>query len=83
MGREEDSESEFLSRSHLNLGPHFPDLYIGTFEGYVAFFFLIKVYLIYNVVLVSGKQRSDSVIQILMHIYKYICVYIWYPALIF
>ena len=43
MGREKDSESEFLSRSHLNLGPHFPDLYIGTFEGYVAFFFLIKV----------------------------------------
>lgn len=39
MGREKDSESEFLSRSHLNLGPHFPHLYIGTFEGYVAFFF--------------------------------------------
>ena len=31
-------------------------------------FFLIEVWLIYNVVLVSGVQQSDSVIHILLQI---------------
>ena len=38
-------------------------------------FFLIKVELIYNVVLVSSVQQSDSV----LYIYIYIYIYIYLP----
>lgn len=40
-------------------------------------FFFIKVYLIYNVVLVTGVQKNDSAVCVCAYIYLYIdtCVY--------
>ena len=42
----------------------------------IDFIFFIEVQLIYNVVLVSGVQQSDSVIYMYMYVYIYIYIYI-------
>ena len=46
---------------------------MATPLSFFTVFFLIEVWMIYNVVLVSGVQQSDSVI----YIYVYICTYIY------
>ena len=40
--------------------------------------FFIKRYLIYNVLLISALQQSDSVIQIYIYIYIYIYIFFFY-----
>ena len=40
-------------------------------SGILSFFFLIEIYLIYSIVLVSGIQQSDSVMYVCVYIYIY------------
>ena len=47
-------------------------LFIFLTDETVSFFFLSEAWLIYNVVLVSGIQQSDSVID--THVYMYIYI---------
>ena len=48
---------------------------------FLSFSFFLEVSLIYNVVLVSGVQQSDSAIYI--YIYIYICIYIYIFQILF
>ena len=48
-----------------------------TFSPNSFFLKKIEVQLIYNVVLVSGVQQSDSVIHIYVYVYIYIYIYIY------
>ena len=85
---------------HLDFGIGYTNAYIcqnlsdHTLKKRVKKFFLnhlqkIEVQLIYNVVLASGVQRSDSDIYIYIyththtytHIYTYICIYIFLSRL--
>ena len=42
---------------------------------FFAFFFLFEVYLIYNVVLVSGIQQNDPVIYIYIYINSFLDIF--------
>ena len=50
-----------------------------TSDDSFLFLFIIEVYLIYNVVLVSGLQQSDSYTYAFMSIYVCVHLYIGLP----
>ena len=66
-----------VQTSKVKLGRHCRcDFFFGGGGCLASFYFLLEVYLIYNAMLVSGIQQSDSVIH------TYVCIFFRFFSLI-